>query len=213
MSKGKLKKEKIRQQTEKLNLKRTMLENCEAINDVFVALPSFKHFNKNGFQAELCSYIKMPNNFSEWTFHIMEKNMKSVYEETWGWNEEHKRADLLDPKSRFIYAISDGKPIAFIHYRFELVQDELSAFILSLQVEDQYQRKGLGRFLVQVIEFTALKQKIDSVMVTVFKINKPGHSFFHKMQYVPHHSSPINTDPDNEEDYDQEILYKSLVRS
>jgi GNAT superfamily N-acetyltransferase len=82
---------------------------------------------------------------------------------------------------------------------------------MEFQIEPEYQRKGLGRFLLQTVEFIGLKRKIESVMLTVFRINTAAMNFYTRNHYQMHELSPGKCYPTNP-DTDYEILFKSLVK-
>jgi ribosomal protein S18 acetylase RimI-like enzyme len=213
-SRAKLKKEQIRQETELLNKKRIQVQECEAMVDLLTLAPIFKTFNGKAFAANLVSVAKLPDEFEEWAFRIVETHMKDIYEDTWGWKPEAKEAELVEESARFLFAFVQEHPfpIGFIHFRFELTHSELSTVIWDIHVSEAYQRKGLGRFLLQAVEIISLKLKVDSLQVTLLKPNQAGRAFFRKMKYVQHATSPIVFDPENDPDYNHEILWKSLLK-
>ena len=213
-SKGKAKRAEIRRQSELLNQKRKQIQDCEEIEDALELVPMFKKFDRNGLKATLVAVKQCPEEFEACAFELIEHNMKQIYENTWGWKPEAKEAELLDESARFIFAFVEEKPepVGFIHYRFELDRAETSAFIYDIQLEEAYRGKGLGKWLLQSVEFIALKLKLDCVIVTLFKENTIARGFFRHMKYVHHSSSPAVADPENDMDYDHEVLFKSLVK-
>lgn len=211
-SRGKDKKLARKLETEMINRKRAQIKECESLEDPLSLVPIFQTFNKNGVEAKLISFTKIPEEFENWAFSLIETNMKQIYEDTWGWKPEAKEAELFDESSRFLIAFTNEAPVGFVNYRFEFDNKETSAFIYDIQIEKQYQTKGLGKFILQAVEFIALKLKLDCIMTTVFKENVQGRGFFKHMHYLVHNSSPAIMDPENEHEYDHEILFKSLVK-
>ncbi|KAH0792511.1 N-alpha-acetyltransferase 40 [Histomonas meleagridis] len=211
-TKAKARKEERKKETEMLNRKRQLIKDCEQIEDLLTLVPMFKEFNKNGINAEIAAFNKFPEGILEWALKLIETNMKTIYENTWGWNPDSKEGELIHESARFLIAFSNKEPIGFIHFRFELENGEASSFIYDIQIEPKYFRKGLGRFLLQAVELITLKQKLDSVMLSIFKENVVGRAFFNSMKYVQHKTSPTVYDPENAHEYDHEILYKSLVK-
>ncbi|OHT08978.1 N-alpha-acetyltransferase 40 [Tritrichomonas foetus] len=209
----KAKKAAIRAETELINQKRAQIAECEKLEDPLSLVPMFKKFNKNGLNVDVSALNKCPEEFEEWAFQLIEKNMKAIYEETWGWNPDSKEAELLDESARFLFAYnSENQPVGFVHYRFEFDNLETKSFIYDIQLEEEFQGKGLGKFLLQAVEFITLKLKLDCVMTTLFKENVKGRGFFKHMHYQVHKTSPALMDPENEHEYDHEILYKPLVK-
>jgi GNAT superfamily N-acetyltransferase len=213
-TRAKAKKKERQQETNLLNAKRALMNECEQIEDPLALVPMFKSFNKNGISATLVSANKCPEEFEEALFNMIEKHMKGIYENTWGWNPDNKLAELFHDSARFILAFveSSPQPIGFVHYRFELDRAEASAYIGDIHVDEAYQGKGLGKFMLQSVEFIALKLKLDAVRVNLFKINDKGRGFFRRMKYIHHSESPAIVDPENDHEYDHEVLFKSLVK-
>ena len=175
-------------------------------------IPSFRHFNRNGHEAELKSYKEIPDAHEPWALQLIEDHMKDIYEASGGWDEEAKEGELYDSTSRFIFAFTQDKPIGFIMFNFDIDGTETSAFILDVHVDQAFRHKGLGRFLVQCVEFIALKSKLDAVLLSLYKENIQGRKFFRAMRYTPHKSSPINTDREAEYEYEYEVLFKPLLK-
>jgi GNAT superfamily N-acetyltransferase len=213
-SRAKAKKAERLQETNLLNAKRALIEECEGIEDPLEMFPSFKSFNRNGISVTLAAAKQCPEEFEDALLTLVEKNMKVIYENTWGWEPDKKAGELRDPSARFILAFVEETPlpIGFIHYRFELEKTEASAFIYEIHLEAEYCGKGLGRFMLQCLEFIALRLKLDAVIVTLFKLNEQARGFFRHMKYVQHSGSPVIADRENEHEYDHEVLFKSLVK-
>ena len=85
---------------------------------------------------------------------LLEINMKKLYEESeWGWNAKNKRDEMLDDHAWYLLAEKpDGTLVAFSHFRFDMDYDDEVLYVYEIQVDPTYQRKGLGRFMMQVLE-------------------------------------------------------------
>ena len=214
LTKAQAKKQKLREQSQQLTAKRAQMKECLEIEDALALVPMFKNFNRNGLKATLVAASKLPEEFEECCFNMIETNMKTIYENSWGWKPEAKEAELYAEDARFILAFVEDKPlpVAFVHYRFEMDFLETSALIYDIHIESEYRGKGLGKWMLQAVEFIALKCKLDAVIVTLFKENIGARQFFRHMKYVHHKSSPVIFDPENDPDYDHETLFKSLVK-
>ncbi|KAH0791146.1 N-alpha-acetyltransferase 40 [Histomonas meleagridis] len=213
MSKAKLRRQKIKEETEMLNNKRQLIREAEACEDLLADIPMFKNFNKNGLKCTVKSYIACPDEYKDWVFNLTSRHMKTYYENTWGWSDKNKRTELFEESSRYLIAIDDQeRPIGFIHIRFEFELKETTLYVYELQIEDEFQRKGLGLFLMQAAEFIALKKKMESVMLTVFKENTGARAFYRKLHYKLHPSSPEISYPEDPV-HDHEILFKPLVKA
>ena len=47
---------------------------------------------------------------------------------------------------------SDGKIVGFSHFKYELDYGDEVLYVYEIQVDSKFQRKGLGRFMMQVLE-------------------------------------------------------------
>lgn len=73
--------------------------------------------------------------------------------------------------------------------------------------------KGLGKFLMQILELIGHKANMQKLMLTVFKENTISSQFFReKMKYSEDETSPLYCDPLHAEDYTYCILSKRLTR-
>ena len=79
-----------------------------------------------------------------------------------------------------------GKPVAFAHFRFtvqgetrEAMEGEPVLMLRDLHVEANYQRKGLGRHLCQLLELSARKNSMRAMMLLVpsGSAGVPGRAF------------------------------------
>ena len=79
-----------------------------------------------------------------------------------------------------------GKPVAFAHFRFtvqgetrEAMEGEPVLMLRDLHVEADYQRKGLGRHLCQLLELSARKNSMRAMMLLVpsGSAGVPGRAF------------------------------------
>jgi ribosomal protein S18 acetylase RimI-like enzyme len=209
---GMSKEERGGKETEELNVKRQLVMDAEGKPDLLADLPMFRRFDRKGVICDLLFYQHFPQEYREWGFELTERHMKTFYEGSWGWIEKDKRNELFEERSRYLIAIKESVPIAFIHIRFEQHDVEDVLYIYELQVEDQYQRIGLGRFLMQAAEFIGLKNKMDYVLLTVFLANAPACQFYRNLQYQPHKTSPEFSNDDPLTTYTYQILFKSLVK-
>lgn len=116
----------------------------------------------------------------------------------WGWNDDNKREELMDEAAWYLIARSsiDDSLLGFSHFRFDL--DEgievlywyynyyhyfrkfvviIVHFSYELQLERSVRRKGLGKFMMQILELVAFKNHMRKVVLTILKYNE-GSDFF-----------------------------------
>ncbi|VDN07380.1 unnamed protein product [Thelazia callipaeda] len=139
-----------------------------------------------------------------WVFELFEKNMRGMYQiSKWGYNEISKRQELRATTSRYIIVKNeDHKPIAYLHYRFVIEFDSAVLYCYEIQVEKDYQAKGVGSALLSIAECIGKKVSMEKLMATVFAFNGASLAFFHKNGFTVDSSCP------DEGDY--LILCKSL---
>eukprot|EP00249_Psilotum_nudum_P022989 c28714_g1_i4 orf=637-1455(-) len=105
-----------------------------------------------------------------------------------------------------------GDPVvAFVQYRF-LVEEELPVlYVYELQLEQCVQGRGLGKFLMQLLELIAHRNNMKSVMLTVQKRNTLAMNFYiRKLRYTISSVSPSRVDPVIAADKNYEILCKAF---
>jgi GNAT superfamily N-acetyltransferase len=211
MATAKERKAKLKAETEQRNARAAKLSFANDNLDNLSDLPIFREFNRSGISGANTYYQHCPAELKDWVLDLTERNVRAFHEETSGWNPNEKRGELFDDSTRFNILSAADRTIGFAGYRFEAEMEALRIFIIGLQIEPEFQGKGLGKFLLQSLEFIGLKQGMEYVMVSVLHAQQQANGFFKKSRYVPHPLSPSIADPGNPR-YDYEILHKSLVK-
>lgn len=148
---------------------------------------------------------------------LFESLMKDKYEQSsWGWNEVEKLAEWKHPKTRLIIVTKndicdasetvtfgklpddDDEIIGFMCFRYEIGADksECALYVYELHIDTEYQRQGLGEELMQMARVLGLEFKMDKIMLTVFRSNKPALQFYNKLKFMPDKSSPSMKEAD-----------------
>ena len=211
-SKAKQKREKRRAETEAMNARVVKLKEASENPDNLADLPMFRAFNKNGLEGTNTYYKTLPEELKEWVYDLTKRNMFELYEKTWGWNESRKKKELYADWARYCVLRVGERPVGFINLKFEIEQEMFRIYLIEFQIEPEFQRHGLGRFLMQSVEFIGLKRGAEAIMLTVFNINTAARAFYSKMKYAPGKYSPSVTSPGNP-NFDYDVLCKSLVKS
>lgn len=143
----------------------------------------------------------------EWIFRLFSENMRLLYQIShWGYDESTKRQELRATTSRFIIAKNEeDRPVAFMHYRFEMDFDSAVLYCYEIQVESGYQTKGIGTALLSIAESLGKRMSMEKIMATIFAFNGKSLAFFHKNGFSVDPSCP-----DAGDDVDYLILSKSL---
>jgi ribosomal protein S18 acetylase RimI-like enzyme len=99
----------------------------------------------------------------------------------------------------------ESKPVAFSHFRIDVDFGDEVLYCYELQLEEEVRRKGLGKFMLQVLELIGFSANMKKVVLTVLKHNPEAKSFFTALKYTIDETSP----EDNVlEQYSYEILSK-----
>ncbi|KAH7286526.1 hypothetical protein KP509_32G011100 [Ceratopteris richardii] len=103
-----------------------------------------------------------------------------------------------------------GAPVvAFVQYRFVMEEELPVLYVYEIQLEDTIQGKGLGKFLMQLLELIARKNNMMAVVLTVKKRNEGAMRFYlNKLSYKISSTSPSKVDPLEYADCTYEILCK-----
>lgn len=103
--------------------------------------------------------------------------MEGPYGSEWPTEEKIKRREMVSPEARYIFVrdsqsgtaddCPEGKDpmIGFIHYRFTLEEEIPILYVYELQLEPRAQGKGLGKFLMQLIELIARKVQTSNPLL------------------------------------------------
>jgi len=149
---------------------------------------------------------------------LFERNMGEMYKNSsWGLDAEEKAQELRHPNARFLLVETSSSPSShgddlagFVHFRFDYDDDEQPTegvvYVYEIQIDEQFQRQGLGKRLMDLAEQMASKAELAKVMLTVFKSNQSAMSFYQRIDYGIDPSSPSK----HNEPADYEILSKTL---
>lgn len=109
--------------------------------------------------------------------------MEGPYGPEWLVEEKIKRREMVASEARYIFvrenvdnttsleeaestsrikwSSNDDNIVGFLHYRFTVEEDVPVVYIYELQLESFIQNKGLGKFLMQLIELISRKVTIN----------------------------------------------------
>lgn len=171
------------------------VDAANKLDDPLAAFPAFKKYDRNGLNLQIeCKRVTSLNPLSvEWAFELTRANMQTLYEQSeWGWKEREKREEMNDERAWYLLA-RDGNsaPVAFSHFRFDVECGEEVLYCYEVQLESRVRRKGLGKFLIQILQLIANSTQMKKVMLTVFKHNHGAYQFFREaLQFEIDETSP-----------------------
>jgi len=207
---GKLKRAALKEEKARMIAKQLIVKQAQSVTNPLDKFESLKKYNRNSLNITL-EYSKVDNmdeDTKDWAFELCKANMQPAYEESnQGWQGREKRTEMMEEEACYLIArdASSNKPVAFSHFRFDMDYGDEVLYCYELQLESQYRGKGLGRFMMQVLELMAFSNHMLKVVLTVFKHNKDGMAFFKSCKYELDETSP---EDDEDEEFDYEILSK-----
>lgn len=129
----------------------------------------------------------LPPNLHEWTVDLVKDNLLSMYQQSkGGWNESEKRQEMLAPQARYLIARSASDPLDLKGFLlFQMVQEETMdddimancAYCYEIQLMESARNRGLGEFLMHLLDRIGSHWKMDKVMLTVFKCKSKKKEF------------------------------------
>lgn len=196
----------------RISLAKAAVDKANALQDPMEPFSVFRSYNKEGLDCNL--FVKKVTDLDEevksWIFKLTKKNMQVKYEQSsWGWNDEKKMEELMDDSAWYLIAqLKTGAYMGFSHFRFDLDEGLEVLYCYELQLESSIHRRGLGKFMMQVLELIAFSNNMKKVVLTVLK-NNPASNFFKSVNYKLDETSP---EDDDEEEFCYEILSKPNKR-
>eukprot|EP00268_Persea_americana_P004712 TRINITY_DN11525_c0_g1_i10.p1 TRINITY_DN11525_c0_g1~~TRINITY_DN11525_c0_g1_i10.p1 ORF type:complete len:258 (-),score=59.80 TRINITY_DN11525_c0_g1_i10:58-831(-) len=221
-SSNKEKKLKRKEVLEKKKAVDEAVKAASAIKDHLASFPPFCQYDRNGLfvYLESGSGEQLSSAMKRYIQDLLKVNMEGPYGPEWPTEEKVKRREMVAPEARYIFVrktsnantnetlskaegemtftrwMGDGDPVVgFVHYRF-VIEEVPVVYVYELQLEPCVQGKGLGKFLMQLIELIARKNHMGAVMLTVQKRNVLAMRFYtSKLRYTISTISPSRVDP------------------
>ncbi|XP_049569489.1 N-alpha-acetyltransferase 40 isoform X2 [Orcinus orca] len=164
-SKAKEKKQKRLEERAAMDAVCAKVDAANRLGDPLEAFPVFKKYDRNGLNVSIeCKRVSgLEPATVDWAFDLTKTNMQTMYEQSeWGWKDREKREEMTDDRACY-----------------------------EVQLESKVRRKGLGKFLIQILQLVANSTQMKKVMLTVFKHNHGAYQFFREaLQFEIDDSSP-----------------------
>eukprot|EP01119_Soliformovum_irregulare_P009538 TRINITY_DN2294_c0_g1_i1.p1 TRINITY_DN2294_c0_g1~~TRINITY_DN2294_c0_g1_i1.p1 ORF type:complete len:146 (-),score=50.62 TRINITY_DN2294_c0_g1_i1:17-454(-) len=141
--------------------------------------------------------------------------MEQMYKESWGWDDAAKKRELKAENARYIiiHEKESRRPMGFVHFQFSMEEsmdrpDRETLYCWEIQLEEDVRGKGLGKFLMQLLELIGRKQEMQCIMLTCPKSNPRAIQFYKsKLGFTLDPISPTEMDAHH---VTYEILSKSF---
>uniref|UniRef100_A0A8C9VLC4 N-alpha-acetyltransferase 40 n=1 Tax=Scleropages formosus TaxID=113540 RepID=A0A8C9VLC4_SCLFO len=140
------------------------VEAASKIEDPLAFFPLFKKYDRNGLNLQIeCK-------------RVLSLNSKCGYE----WKQDTEKMEQFKDERAFYLLAYDANstPVAFCLFRFSVDYGNEVIYCYELQLERQVQRKGLGKFLMQILQLIANRTEMRKVIVPVFRQNTGAYRFF-----------------------------------
>ncbi|EZA60500.1 N-alpha-acetyltransferase 40, NatD catalytic subunit [Ooceraea biroi] len=127
---------------EKAAAQQQLINKANALANPLEKLQKFHEYTTKDNCTVKLSCIRARNAEPEclfWVFDIMERNMKSMYEQTsWGWNADEKQAELTEETSWYLVASCNDKYLGFSHFRFDVDNGDIVLYWYVYHMCRQY---------------------------------------------------------------------------
>jgi len=191
-----------------MNFRWHNLKKANASPDPLAELPpAFTKYEKNGlnlrFETKKMKDIEL--DMKNWVFELFEKNMKAIYEKSkCGWNDEDKINELLDDDAWYLIATDNETdfPLAFAHFGYDMEDGDDVFFVYEIQLDESVRRKGLGKFMMKVMELMMIKTNLLKIVLVVFKHNIIGNKFFKEALKYEANAPAAGDEPKEDDDYE-----------
>ncbi|XP_008448499.2 uncharacterized protein LOC103489882 isoform X2 [Cucumis melo] len=208
-----------------------------AQKDHLSSFPSFHHFNCGGLSLYLQSGHgnKLSHSVKKYVQNLLKINMAGPYGSQWPTEEKVKHREMVSTHAHYIFvhetsnanangmsSKSDAEKttttlnkkdpvVAFVHFRFILEETIPVLYVYELQIEPRFQGRGLGTFLMELIELIACKNCMGAVVFTVQKANSKALNFYQsKLRYTISSISPSRVNLSMAVETSYEILCKAF---
>lgn len=173
-----------------------LIKRASSRLDPLSPFDSFRRYTKN----DLSVYLepgrgdRLSSSLKQHIRKLLKKNMEGFYGSDWPIQAKVKRKEMSSPDARYIFVrelrygetyeastqriCEEGcdQIAGFVHYRFTLEEEIPVLYVYEIQLESRIQGKGLGEFLMQLIELIA--SKMSAVVLTVQTSNALAMSFY-----------------------------------
>ncbi|KAM7253522.1 hypothetical protein ACFE04_021676 [Oxalis oulophora] len=138
-----------------MSLLNTKLEKQKLIHQIIKAASApdidylsffhpFRQFNRNGLSVYLDSGRgdNLPSPTKQYIQNLLKLNMEGPFGSEWAVEEKVKRREMVVPDARYISVDEEEVPVLYVY---------------EIQLESRVHGKGLGKFLMQLLELIARK--------------------------------------------------------
>ena len=163
--------------------------------------PVLLKYTRNGVDVEIAFSPKLDEVQVDWAFDLVKERMESVYDcSGYGWDDEDKRGELIEPGARFLLVfdrsesnVTQRELVGFVHFRFtvqgevmDTMEGDTCIYVWDIHFEEEFQRKGLGRHLLMLLELIGSREGIKRISVPIQNSNPSASAWIHQVKgYLP----------------------------
>uniref|UniRef100_A0A8C6FXN2 N-alpha-acetyltransferase 40 n=1 Tax=Moschus moschiferus TaxID=68415 RepID=A0A8C6FXN2_MOSMO len=166
-SKAKEKKQKRLEERAAMDAVCAKVDAVNRLGDPLEAFPMFKKYDRNGLNVSIeCKRVSgLEPATVDWAFDLTETNMQTI----------EKREEMTDDRAWYLIARENRSvPVAFSHFRFDVECGDEVLYCYEVQWESKVRRKGLEKFLIQILQLMANSTQMKKVLLTVFNHSHSG---------------------------------------
>ncbi len=106
------------------------------------------------------------------------------------WSPSKKRKEMKLPDMKYILLTEQDRVIGFVSFMVTYEDGNDVVYIYEIHFSPDWQGKGLGRKLMDVVEVIGRNVGVTKVMLTVFKANNRAIQWYTKLGYAEDEFSP-----------------------
>ncbi|CAN7978069.1 unnamed protein product [Ixodes persulcatus] len=172
----------VRRKTKQVNIGPLLVRTANQSKELLSEFPELQSFAAGDVLVTVtCERaVEASESLRQWALDLTRANMQSLYEAShWGWSENAKKKELGHRDAWYLVARDQaGKPVGFVHFRFDMDFDLAVLYCYELQLEPEVQRRGLGSFLMHALDVLAQRFRMCKLLLTVFVGNEGALAFY-----------------------------------
>ncbi|MFA6088845.1 MAG: GNAT family N-acetyltransferase [Candidatus Woesearchaeota archaeon] len=123
------------------------------------------------------------NDDFEFIFNLLKENMLESFKRHWGtWNENSFKETHRKENIRIIECDDEQKKLSVGYVDFKFKKD--CGYINDIQISKEFQSKGIGTYIMKLVEQETLNHELNIIRLKVFKDNKVV-KLYERLGYKP----------------------------
>ncbi|KIV77767.1 hypothetical protein PV11_09548 [Exophiala sideris] len=106
------------------------------------------------------------------------------------WSTSKKRKEMKLPDMKYFILTKDGQVVGFVSFMITYEDGYEVLYIYEIHFTSEWQGKGLGKKLMNVVEDIGKNVGVTKVMLTVFRANQRAVDWYIKLGYAKDEYSP-----------------------